>query len=86
MSGITIYTKKHCSYCVQAKVLLQSKGYLFHEISLEAHPELLLEVMERSGQRTVPQIFVGNQSVGGFTELFQKISNGEFDALIQPSI
>lgn len=83
MSEITIYTKKHCAYCIEAKVLLQSRGLPFQEISLEEHPELVADVMARSGQRTVPQIFVGSQSIGGYTELSQKISNGAFEALTQ---
>lgn len=83
MSGITIYTKKHCTYCIEAKVLLSSKGLPFQEISLEEHPELVAEVMARSGQRTVPQIFVGSQSIGGYTELSRKISNGVFEPLAQ---
>jgi len=83
MSEITIYTKKHCSYCIEAKTLLRSRGLPFQEISLEDHPEMIADVMARSGQRTVPQIFVGSQSIGGYTELSRKISNGVFEALTQ---
>lgn len=83
MSEITIYTKKHCAYCIEAKMLLRSRGLPFQEISLEERPELVAEVMARSGQRTVPQIFVGNQSIGGYTELSRKISNGVFETLTQ---
>lgn len=83
MSEITIYTKKHCAYCIEAKMLLSSRGLPFQEISLEERPELVAEVMARSGQRTVPQIFVGIQSIGGYTELSRNISNGVFEALTQ---
>lgn len=83
MSEITIYTRQHCSYCVDAKALLRSKGLPFQEISLEEHPELIDEVIARSRQRTVPQIFVGSQSIGGYTELSQKISSSVFSDLIR---
>jgi len=83
MSEITIYTKNQCAYCANAKQLLKAKGHSFREINLGENPELLHDVIARSGQRTVPQIFVGEVSVGGFTELLNKTSNGEFDALIR---
>ena len=83
MPEITIYTKEQCPYCTNAKQLLKAKGYPFQEINLGEHPELLHDVIARSGQRTVPQIFVGEVSVGGFTDLLKKTSNGQFEALIQ---
>ncbi len=83
MSEITIYTKERCPYCVSAKHLLTTKGYPYREIDLGKNSELVEEVIARSGQRTVPQIFVGETSIGGYSDLVAKTSNGEFDALIQ---
>lgn len=81
MSGITVYSRRICSYCTAAKQLLQSRGYEYHEVNLDEHPELMMDVMRRSGQRTVPQIFVGEKPVGGFTELRAAIQSGEFEQL-----
>ncbi len=81
MSEITLYTRRICAYCTAAKQLLKSRGYSFREVSLDQHPDLMADVMQRSGQRTVPQIFVGEKSVGGFTELNAAVRSGEFEQL-----
>jgi len=81
--SITVYTRRMCAYCTAAKQLLETQGYPFDEIPLDTDPELAREVMTRSGQRTVPQIFVDEHSVGGFQELHQQVSSGEFAALVK---
>ena len=81
---ITVYTRRFCAYCTAAKQLLDTQGYEYEEISLDTEPDLAGEVMARSGQRTVPQIFVDDHSVGGFQELHQAVSSGEFAALTKP--
>ncbi|GAB5500523.1 MAG: glutaredoxin 3 [Pseudohongiellaceae bacterium] len=80
---ITIYTKRLCAYCTAAKQLLKTQGYQYEEIALDTDFELAREVMDRSGQRTVPQIFVGDHSVGGYQELHQQVSSGEFASLLK---
>jgi glutaredoxin 3 len=80
--SITIYTKRMCAYCTAAKQLLETQGYQYDEIALDTDFELAREVMKRSGQRTVPQIFVGEHSVGGYQELHQQVSSGEFATLV----
>lgn len=82
MPEIIVYSRRFCAYCTAAKSLLQSKDYPFREISLDEEPELAQQVMERAGQRTVPQIFVGDHSVGGFQELYVAINSGEFENLV----
>ena len=84
MTTITIYTSTYCAYCTAAKNLLASKGYEFEEINMQDNQELMLQVMQKSGQRTVPQIFVGEKSIGGYQELLASTSSGEFDALLAP--
>ncbi len=84
MPEITVYTRRFCAYCTAAKSLLQSNGYEFAEVNLDQDPELALEILEKSGQRTVPQIFVGETSVGGFQELHAAINSGEFAELMEP--
>lgn len=82
MNPITIYTSRYCAYCSAAKNLLESRDYEFEEINMEGNQELMLEIMQKSGQRTVPQIFVGEKSIGGYQELLAATSSGEFDALL----
>ena len=82
MTEIKIYTSTYCAYCSAAKHLLDSKEYEFEEINMEGNQELMLEIMQKSGQRTVPQIFVGEKSIGGYQELLASTASGEFDALV----
>lgn len=84
MPEITVYTRRFCAYCTAAKSLLQGNDYDFVEVSLDEDPELAEQIMERSGQRTVPQIFVGEKSLGGFQELHAAINSGEFAELVRP--
>ena len=81
MTAITIYTSTYCAYC-----LCISSDCLetIEEINMEGNQELMLQVMQKSGQRTVPQIFVGEKSIGGYQELLASTASGEFDALISP--
>lgn len=85
MPLIKVYTKNFCAYCTAAKSLLTSQGYDFEEINLEGNFDLMRDVMEKSGQRTMPQIFVGDHSVGGYVELRAATSNGDFAALVAAS-
>ncbi len=85
MPEIKIYTSRYCAYCSAAKHLLQSKNYEYEEINMEGNQELMLEIMQKSGQRTVPQIFVGEKSIGGYQELLASTSSGEFEALLASS-
>jgi glutaredoxin 3 len=66
---IEMYTTNWCGYCERARALLHSKGAQFHEISVEGNPELRAQMIERSGRRTVPQIFIGDTHVGGCDDL-----------------
>lgn len=79
---IRIYTRSFCNFCTAAKQLLEEQGYDYKEISLEANPDLSEQVFAKSGQRTVPQVFVGERSIGGFSELYSSIASEEFPTLI----
>lgn len=78
MHQITVYTRRFCSYCTAAKSLLQSQDYDYSEVSLDEDFDLAMEIMRKSGQRTVPQIFVGETSIGGFQELRASMTDGTF--------
>ena len=82
MSEIVMYTKSWCPYCDMAKGLLRQKEQEWEEVDVEADPARLGEMVERSGRRTVPQIFVGGQHVGGFDDLAALESSGELDRLL----
>ncbi len=82
MKKIIIYTTEFCPYCVQAKRLLESKSIPFEEKNLENDPAELKALKERTGMRTVPQIFIGEDLIGGYTELSQIDQSGELDQLL----
>jgi len=82
MPAIVMYSKPSCPFCDRAKALLRSKGQTWTEIDVEAQPEQRDLMIERSGQRTVPQIFIGDRHVGGFDELANLEDAGELDALL----
>ena len=80
---IIIYTGPTCSFCVRAKDLLKKKGLKFEELFLGDNPDLMEEMIARSGgKRTVPQIFIGDTHIGGFDELYDKDKSGELDEIL----
>ena len=83
MKPVEIYTSPTCGYCHAAKRLLTSKGASFAETDVMAHPEKRAEMVQRSGGgRTVPQIFIGGQHVGGCDDLYALDRAGKLDALL----
>jgi glutaredoxin 3 len=83
MSKVTVYTTSHCPYCVRAKEFLKRKGVAFEEINLEDDPEELNKLKNRTGLRTVPQIFIGEKLIGGFTDMQSLDQKGELDPLLK---
>lgn len=69
MTKTIIYTTAICPYCIQAKRLLEEKGYPYSEIRVDLDDTKRDEMIARSGRRTVPQIFMGDQHIGGFDDL-----------------
>ena len=82
MADVTIYTTVSCPYCVQAKRLLDHKGVAYAEIDVTGDYDRRQEMMRASGRRTVPQIFIDGQSIGGFDELYALEQSGELDVLL----
>lgn len=83
MRPITIYTTMFCPYCHSAKRLLSKKGAEFTEIDVTMKPGIREEMIQRAGgERTVPQIFIGEHHVGGSDELHALDAKGELDALL----
>jgi glutaredoxin 3 len=81
--AVTLYVSDWCPYCQRAKGLLTQKQVAFSEINIEDDAKLREEMMARSSQRTVPQIFIGDRHVGGCDDLFELDRSGELDRLIQ---
>lgn len=83
MPDITFYSSQNCSFCHAAEQLLQRKGVTqLNKIMVDADPQQRIIMMERTQKRTVPQIFIGNFYVGGYTELAALERAGKLDTLI----
>ena len=82
MAKIQIYSWAVCPFCVRAKELLTRKGLKFEEINLDGKDDELNALRARTGLRTVPQIFIDDKLIGGFTDLAALDSRGELDKLI----
>ena len=80
---VTVDTKENCPFCVRAKALLARKGVAFEEVKVEGRDELRTWLVEASGQRTVPQIFVGDRSLGGFTDIDALDKRGALDPALR---
>lgn len=74
---VIIYTKDFCPYCVKAKNYFESNGIAYEEIDLANDFDKINELKQRTGFMTLPQIFVDDQFVGGYTDMMQKIESGE---------
>ena len=82
---VSLYTTRFCPYCVRARELLDSKQVSYTDIAVDGSPELRREMMERSGRHTVPQIWIGEQHVGGYDDLAHLERQGSLDALLTPA-
>ena len=83
MPRVVMYTTKTCPYCVQAKHLLQRKAVEIEEIRIDADRNQRRIMVERSRRYTVPQIFIGDLHVGGYTDLAALDARGELDRLLE---
>lgn len=80
---VTIYSSATCGFCYRAKALLDSKGVNYNEISVDGDQQARVEMMQASGRRTVPQIWIGQQHVGGCDELYDLERRGELEPMLQ---
>jgi len=79
---VIVYSTAVCPYCVRAERLLESKGVAVQKIRVDLDPEERIKMMERTGRRTVPQIYVGDTHVGGFDDLYALDQAGKLDPLL----
>lgn len=84
MNTVTMYTGPFCPYCTMAKRLLAEVGVEnVEEIRVDEDPSLFAEMQQRSGRRSVPQIFVGDTHIGGFTDLHALHQQGGLMPLLE---
>ena len=82
MARVTMYTTGVCPFCLMAERLLKSKGVDIEKVRVDLDPPRRQEMMERTGRRTVPQIYVGEKHVGGYDDLAALDRAGRLDALL----
>ena len=82
MARVVVYTTSFCAYCTRAKALLQQKGVAFEEIDVSDDDDLRIDLVTRTGRRTVPQIFIDDASIGGYEELRALDDSGELDGML----
>jgi glutaredoxin 3 len=82
MASIVMYATQWCPYCEMARTLLREKGQTWTEIDIAAEPPRRAEMIERSGRRSVPQIWIGARHVGGYDDLAALDAAGQLDPLL----
>ena len=82
MKPVEIYTSPLCGYCHMAKRLLNGRRVAFVEVTVAGDREARNWLQQASGQSTVPQVFIGGQSIGGFDELSTLDGTGELQPLL----
>lgn len=84
MTNVEVYTKDYCPYCTKAMNLLTLKGIEFVEIDITNDADKMQEMLTRAApRRTVPQIFINGQAIGGCDDLYALDSNGKLEGLIR---
>lgn len=84
MQEIKIYTTTHCAYCTSAKRLLGQRGLAFEEIDVTSNDQLRQKLSaENKGYRTVPMIFIGQEFIGGYSELASLDQKGDLVKKVQ---
>lgn len=79
---IKMYSTRSCPYCMRARSLLDDKNVAYEDIAVDGLPQLRQEMMALSGQRTVPQIWIGERHIGGFDDLYLLERQGKLDKLL----
>ncbi|MBZ4333182.1 glutaredoxin 3 [Corallococcus interemptor] len=83
MKPVKIYTTTYCGFCVRAKDLLKRKGVAYEEVDVTGDDDARAKLVEMSnGQRTVPQIFIGDTHVGGYSDMAALDREGKLDGML----
>ena len=81
MTRIRMYSTTWCGYCIRAKALLDRRGLEYEEIVMDDDPSFRQKMLEMTGRWTVPQIFIDDEPIGGYTELWSLERDGRLDDL-----
>lgn len=82
MSEVRVFTTRVCGYCVAAKRLLAARGVAYNEIDVTTDQDKRVWLAKTTGRRTVPQIFIGDKSIGGYDELASLDRSGQLKVLL----
>ena len=83
MAKVQIFSKTTCPACVMAKEILKSKGASYEEVILDGKPKETKALMDKTGMKTVPQIFINNELIGGCSDLMALDKDKKLDALLK---
>lgn len=84
MSRVIVYSTAHCSYCNMAKAKLEQWNIPFEEVRIDQDPAAMKEfALKTNGARTVPQILIDDEPIGGFSELTELHMDGDLDHLME---
>jgi glutaredoxin 3 len=82
VSKIEIYGNEHCNFCTAARMLLKKRGLAFTDVLVSRDEQAMADMVRRSGNRSVPQIFINDQPIGGFDALYALEQSGDLDQLL----
>jgi glutaredoxin 3 len=82
MSTVVVYTTDPCSFCARVKGLLKSRGVEFSEVNLAKDPDGRAQLVRETGMMSFPQVIVGGQLLGGYTEVQAAADSGRLDELL----
>jgi glutaredoxin 3 len=82
MSDITVYSTEPCSFCSRVKGMLEARGLDFTEVNLSKDPDGRIELVNKTGMMSFPQVLVGDRLIGGFAELHAAAEDGRLDELL----
>ncbi|MBL4607298.1 MAG: glutaredoxin 3 [Pseudomonadales bacterium] len=77
-----MYSSDYCGFCSRARYLLESKGVNVTELNVDGDRSLRKQMMQKSGQHTVPQIWIGEQHIGGCDDLYRLEQEGKLESLL----
>ncbi|MAS87059.1 MAG: glutaredoxin 3 [Micavibrio sp.] len=83
MAKVEVYTTDYCPYCVRAKDLLKRKNIAYEEKMMTTQEERIALMERAQGRRTVPQIFINDQGIGGYDDLASLDASGKLDEMIK---
>ena len=83
MAKVVVYTKENCPYCRMAKELLSSRQVAYEEVRIDLDEDRKEEMIRLSNRRTVPQIFINDQSIGGYDDISTLAKSGKLDGLLK---